>query len=437
MGFHLADQLVGHTHDVVLIDRDAERATHASSRLDCLVINDEGNNPAVLREAGVGDADFFLSVTNSDEVNMIACFLVASEHKRPTRIARVRNVAYSQPGVMEHMRMGIDYMVNPEVEAARAIADSAVHGATGDVRLFKHTHIQLRSVLVSEGSFFEDRSIQSIRKRLKEEFLVAGISRDDDVIIPSGDTVIRRNDRLQLLSTRNALERIFVRTGAITKKLKNILLIGGGNLGTYVIEHLTATGRKLKIIDSDYGACQRLADRFPDAVVIYGNISDEMIYEEEQLDRNDLIIATTGNQELNVLSGIYAKTRGINRAVAVVHTANYLPMANSLGIDVAVCPKISAVDAILKFVRRGNIKTVHSIFDGKAEVIEYTVDGSSPMCDKAIRDIRMPKNSLIVAVGRKGKDIIPDGRFVVQEGDNIIAFTKKEAVEQLEEVFSG
>jgi trk system potassium uptake protein TrkA len=291
--------------------------------------------------------------------------------------------------------------------------------------------------LVGVDSFFEGRSIQTIRKRLNEEFLVAGISRGDDVIIPSGETVIHRDDRLQLLSTRNALERIFVKTGAITKKLKNILLIGGGNLGSYVIQHLTATGRKLKILDSDYEACQRLADRFPEAVVIYGNISDETIYEEEQLEKNDLIITTTGNQELNVLSGIYAKTRSINRAIAVVHTANYLPMANSLGIDVAVCPKISAVDAILKFVRRGNIKTVHSIFDGKAEVIEYTVDGASPVCDKAIKDVPMPKNSLIVAVGRKDKDIIPDGRFVVKKGDNIIAFTKKDAVEKLEEIFSG
>jgi trk system potassium uptake protein TrkA len=437
VGFHLAENLSAHNHDVVLIDRDTERSTYAANRLDCLVVNDEGNNPDTLKKAGVEDADFFLSVTNSDEVNMIACFLVSAVYQKPVKIARVRNVAYAETRVMRHMLMGIDFLANPEVEAARAIADAAVHGATGDVRRFERTEFQLRSVLVGRKTFFKNKSIQSIRKKLREDFLIAGIFRENDVVIPSGNTIIRENDRLQLVATRDALERIFIKTGAITKKLNNILLVGGGRLGRYVIDHLMPTGRKIKVIEADYPTCQRVSDQFPDAMVIYGNISDETIYEEEQLQKNDLIITTTGNQELNILSGIYAKTRGVQRSIATVHSANYLPMAVSLGIDVPISPKISSVDAILKFIRRGNIKTVHSIFDGQAEVIEYTVDASSPMQDKALKDIPMPENSLIVAVNRDNKDIIPDGRFVVKNKDNIIAFTKKESVEKLEETFSG
>ena len=169
---------------------------------------------------------------------------------------------------------------------------------------------------------------------------------------------------------------------------------------------------------------------------MFGNISEETIFEEEELHRNDLIITATGNQELNILSGIYAKQQGIDRAIAVVHGANFLPMASSLGIDVTVCPKISAVDAIMKFIRRGNVETVHSIFSGRAEVIEYHIGKTAEVKGQPLKDLSMPANSLIVAVTRRGRDIIPDGNFVIRDGDSIIVFAKKESIERLQAIFS-
>ncbi len=438
VGYHLAENLSQHNHDIVLIDNNPEVADYASGRLDCLVITDEANNPEAMKRAGVENADFFLAVTNSDEVNMIACLLVGALYKTPVRIARVRNVAYAETKVMRRLMTGIDFLANPEVEAARAIADSAVHGATGDVKSFERTDFQLRSLLVDSDSFFKDKSIGSVRKRLHEDFLIAGIFRDQGVIIPLGDTVIQEGDRLQLVSTRDCLERIFIKIGAIKRKLNNILMVGGGRLSRYVVELLIPTGRTIKIIENDYAVCQLLAERYgKDLMVIHGNVSDETVFEEEQLQNNNIIISTTGNQELNILSGIYAKTRGVDRVIAVVENANYLPMAVSLGVDVPVCPKMSSVDAILKFIRRGNIKTIHSIFDGQAEVIEYTIGESSPVKNRSLKDIQMPPDSLIVAVSRNHKDIIPDGRFVLRGKDTLLAFTKKGSVEKLEETFSG
>lgn len=438
VGYHLAENLSQHQHDIVLIDNNPEVANYASGRLDCLVITDEANNPEALKRAGVENADFFLAVTNSDEVNMIACLLVAALYKMPVRIARVRNVAYAETKMMRRLMTGIDFLANPEVEAARAIADSAVHGATGDVKSFERTDFQLRSLLVDKDSFFKGKSISTIRKRLREDFLVAGIFRDQGVIIPIGDTVIHENDRIQLVSTRDSLERIFIKIGAIKRKLNNILMVGAGRLSRYVIDLLIPTGRKIKVIESDYTVCQRVAERYQkDVMVIHGNVLDEIVFEEEQLSKNDIIIFATMNQELNILSGIYAKTRGVDRAIAVVENANYLTMASSLGVDVPVCPKMSSVDAILKFIRRGNIKTIHSIFDGQAEVIEYTIEESSPVKNRALKDIRMPPESLIVAVSRNHKDVIPDGRFVLRGKDTVLAFTKKGSVEKLEETFLG
>ena len=189
------------------------------------------------------------------------------------------------------------------------------------------------------------------------------------------------------------------------------------------------------IIDSDYNNCKSLSERFPDALVINADISDEDIFTEEQLDTYDLVITTTDNQELNILTSVYAKSLGVKRSVALVTKSNYLPIASKLDIDSTINPKNSTVDAIMKYIRRGDIKSVHSLFNGKAEVIEFTVSGASPIVNKRIMEIPMPDNSLILSVIRGNEDVIPTGNFVIGEGDTMIIIARKDAIPVLEEQF--
>ncbi|MBN2808816.1 MAG: Trk system potassium transporter TrkA [Deltaproteobacteria bacterium] len=439
VGFHLAEQLVTSNQDVVLIEKNPQRAKFVADHLDCLVVQGEGGNPASLAEAGVDGADIFFAVSNLDEVNIVSCLMVASEFKVKTKIARVRNLQYRRSGILKNSLLGIDYVVNPEIEAARAIMNIIVHGATGEVLLFEDTDIQLRSIFIDENSPFRNKSLRAIRSDIRHNFIIAGISRADEVIIPYGDTVIAEGDRIYIVSSLQNMEKIIASTGRFRHKLQSVVVVGGGKIGCYVTEFLLATGRGVKIVEKDYQHCKYLAERFPEALVINEDIADEKLFEDEQLYASDLIVATTPDEALNMLTALYAKSLGVKRVIPVVNKSGYLNIADKLGIDATVSPKASSVGAILKYVRRGNIRRVYSIFDGKAEAIEFTVDSSSRIAGKMVKALQLPTGSLVVAVNRPdgagSKNFVPNGEFVIQAGDNVVTFAKAEQVAALEELF--
>jgi trk system potassium uptake protein TrkA len=437
VGAQIADQLVSEGHDVVIIERDPERAKYVSSHVDCMVINEEGNNLNTLRKAGIEKADFFLSVVDSDEINMIACGLVESEFNVPIKIARVRNLDYSNAGIFEKSFLGINYIVNSEVETARLIANTVVLGATSDVMLFENTDVQIRSYTIDSKSYFNNKEVKNLKSsiNIKGKFLIAGIIRDNEILIPSGDTKLMENDTVYLLAAQNTLTRLFIETGRKSEKFDRILIVGGGRVGKLVASYLIRTGRKITILDTNYETCKTLSEKFPEALVLNADISDEDIFEDEQLQNYDLIITTTNQQELNILAAVYAKSLGIRRAAALVNQSNYLPISNQLGIDITVSPKKSTVDAILKFIRRGHIKSVHSLFENKAEVIEFIVPDKGPLLGKSLKEITLPRNSLILTVLRNGVNEIADGNTVIQANDTIITIAKKSSIKDLEEVF--
>ncbi len=437
VGFQVAEILISEGHDVVLIEKNPNRAKYASSHLDCLIINEEGNNIRTLKKANIEKADLFLSVADSDEVNMIACGLIESEFNVPIKIARVRNLYYSSTKITEKSFLGIDFIVNSEVETSRLIANTVALGANSDVMMFENTNVQMRNYVVSGSSFFNKKNLKDIKSLIssKNKFLIAGISRGDEFIIPSGETQILENDNLYLLATKKTLTEIFIESGKKSEKLGKILIVGGGRIGSLVASYLTRTGRKVTIIDNNYERCKELSEQFPSSLILHADISDEEIFEDEKLYNYDLVITTTNRQELNILTAVYSKSKGIKRAISLVNQTNYLPMSSQLGIDVTVSPKNCTVDAIMKFIRRGNIKSVHSLFDGKAEVIEFFITDNSPLSGQSLKNIRFPEDCLILSVLRNDENIIPDGSFILQGNDTVITIAKKKSIQKLEEVF--
>ncbi len=437
VGTQIAAQLVGEGHDVVVIEKNPERAKYLSSHVDCMVINDEGNNSETLIRAGIERADFFISVVDSDEVNMIACGIVESEFNVPVKVARVRNLDYSRAKIFEKSFLGIDYVVNPDVETARLIANTVALGATSEVMLFDNSDMQLRSYNVDARSFFKDRKIKEIKSaiKIKEKFLIAGIVRNLEFIIPSGETFIREHDTVYLFAAGKTLTQIFIETGRKREKLDRIIVVGGGRIGRLVTRYLIRTGRKITILDSDYETCRELSEEFSDALVLNSDISDENIFEDEKLHTYDLIITTTMHEELNILSAAYAKSLGLRRAIAVVNQPNYMPISSRLGIDVTVSPRNTIVGSILKYIRRGDIKNIYSIFGGKAEVIEYIIGENHGLSGQSLNDVPIPEGSLILTVIRNGINEIPDGNFIIEAGDTVITIAMLESIKALEEVF--
>ncbi len=458
VGVQLAKQLISEQNDVVIVEMDASCASDIANKLDCLVINEPANKISTLIKAGVETADYLISVTDSDEVNLICCGLAATHP--PFKIARVRNLDFESTEMLKANMKSIDLVVNPEVEASRKIIRSIEHGAISDIIAFSSIDMHMRNLIVDEGSVFAGKSVQEACQALGKEFLISGIVRRHSFIIPSGATVIEEEDNLYLLATSEVLDEVYDAIGKPRDHIENILIVGGGVVGRHVAEHFTQKQngnrgpfselaalfngravkkdiRQIKIVDRDYECCKQLAEHFPSSMVLNADISDETIFEEERMSGFDVIVTTTDSHELNVLSALYAKKLGIKRAVSVVSNINYINIALRLGIDVVVSPKNSIIDPILKHIRTGTVSAIHSIADTDVDIMEARVQGKSAMCGKQLKDIKLPEDTLILSANRDGRSVIPRGGFVFEEGDDLIVLARASSASRVDGLISG
>lgn len=447
----LARQLIDEGKDVALIELNTDRAKNSSNNLDCLVLNASGTNLETLKKAGIQKADAFVSVTDSDEVNMIACGLVSTEFSKPVTIARVRNMDYSVSKLLDKSILGIDHIINPDKEVSQAIICALEHGAISDVMKFVNGRIEMRDLPLGRNSVFINRPLKKIRKELDFDFLITVIIRDKDSIIPDGETILRENDRVYILSNEEVFKKIYILEQLEGMEINKILLVGGGDVGAYIAEAildsqgdvpnilgrlknilLNKRKKKLHIIDSNYERTKILAERFPQALITCQNIMDEGVLEDEEILKNDLIISATGNHELNIITGSYAKSLGIKKAISLVLKDSYRHMAHNLNLDVTISRNTTVVTSILKILRKGNIKNVYTISGGRLEVLEFTISDNSTLIGKKLSNMKLPKNTLIILISRGEEIIIPYGSLVVETNDHIAIITERESIKKLE-----
>ncbi len=450
-GYSLAYKLIQEDKEVSLIERDAKKARYADDNLDCLVIKDTGNNPEVLREAGIARADYFVALTESDEINMITCAMVATEFPNTRTIARVRNTNYSQSGFMSNSSLKIDHIITPEIAVAHKIIHTIETGARSEVMQFDNSRFQIRDLSIESDSPFIGKSLAEISPEMPADFLAVAILRDEHYIIPRGATRIQDKDFLYVLSTQEAFEEIFAKAGLLRKPLTNVLMIGCGDTGSYVADYLLNRKDKkddfismmrglfkrkprynLHIVDADMERCHQLARRYPRALITHADISDEGFLEEEKLDKYDLMINTTVSQELNIIAGVYGKKLGIEKVISVVNKNGYSTICKYLDLDVTIVKNNSVVNNILGIIRKGSIHNVHVIADSALETIELAVTVHSKAADRHIRDIRIPEDSLILFLSREGESLIPRGSDIIRAGDHLVFMTSKSSIKKLE-----
>lgn len=454
VGTQLAQALIDEKQDLVIIEKDPEEARHLANRLDCLVITGLGNSPEILRSAGIDSAQYLIAVTGSDEINMVVCGLAYQENEKVLTVARVRNTDYHSFGVFSNPLLGTSCMVHPDLEVARTIIRSIEHGAMGDVRAFEDTDLRLTHIPIETGSIFVNRTIRDLRKTIPYKFLIVSLMRKSAYLIPRGDTLLLEGDVAYIIASDEVLEELYKSVGRNRVDLNKIAIVGGGKIGTYIVSDLldknkTGTSlfariaslfkkrdkKSIVLIDKNYEKCKTLSSRFPDILVLNGDISDEGFVEEEGLNDYDLLIAATENQELNLVSAMYAKRIGVKKTISLVMKNNYVNIASHLGIDVTISLKDTVINTILRFVRQGEIKNLYSLAGGKIVLVEMAVQDDSGVIGRRIEDIKMPRDSLVILVSRDSKSFIPDGEYVFKENDNIIIITRKEFLQKVEELF--
>jgi trk system potassium uptake protein TrkA len=492
VGTQLARHLIGEKHDVSIIESNEERARHVSNRLDCMVLQDGGNSIHALEEAGIAKADALVCVTDSDEVNMIICGL-ASRYPKLLKIARVRNDEYVKrnfqnlPQGENRGSMGIDFFVHPDVEAARSALDAIEHGAVGDILSFADTSYELGSIDVAPNSPFDGLLLLEFHNLVQGECLITLIERKGQSILPTGSTRLNVGDRIYLFAKEEELKKGFNLAGRTEKPIRKIGIVGGGRLGSLIVSGLfnkeqpgklvrdsgdaeensrhswpgssgeKAAGikkargffsflktlapksfRQVMIIEQDYGFCKELAARFPEALILNEDISDESFISEERIDDLDLIITATEHQELNIITAVYLKSRGVARAIAMVTGSGYAAIARQLGVDVVIPMKSVVVDSILTKLMGGGIRGVHRLGEGNVGILEIDISPGSQAEGKSLKDFRLPEGALVMLVNREiEEDFIPRGDYVFTPGHRLILIARNGTEGEIEKIFGA
>lgn len=447
-GFQLAKRLIAEKNDVVLIEKDEEKVKHSQNRLDCMVIQANGNNLSVLKEAGLEKSDALITVTESDELNMIICSLAASLNPNLIKIARVRNFDYYNPNEKHNQNqnsfIGIDFMVHPDIEAANAIVTAVNHGAVSDILEFENSDYEVTRITIEKNSPLDGVCVKNIKQMTSCNFLLAYVEKQNETFMPYGSTILNADDRIGILTSKENVNEFFELCGAEINTIKKIALLGAGRIGTSIAEKLFVTqkvslfskilglhkkiSQEFVIIDSNDQLTKEASARFPDINVFKADITDESFVEEEGLKSYDLVIAATHNHELNIVTSAYLKSLGIKHSVCLVSTKNYADIARNIGIDVAVPIKDSVIDSIMSHLRGKTVTGLHTISEGVLEIIEVTLTPNTEVIDKQLHEISEPGNFLILLIKKANVDtyIVPDGNTELNNGDKLIIITHKE-----------
>lgn len=436
VGFYSAQRLSNENQDVVLIDKDPEKIKRITDNLDVQALLGSGTSPGVLKGAGIKDADMMVAATDSDEANLIACLLARYMNPYIHKVARVRNPEFLQEEeLLNKELLGIDQIINPEsVMVDKVLSLMMVPGAS-DVIDFMDGKVMLIGITIRPDSPLVGRKLHSFSDPDKK-FLIGTIVRGETVFIPHGDDSIQTNDMVYVVIKSNEHSNVLDFFGIKREGLHRIIIIGGGQTGTALAKALDSMKFNVRIIETDSDRCARLSEMLDRVIVIKGDGTDRNLLLEENIGDVDYLIAITGDEESNVLISLLAKELGAKKTITKISKLSYIPLVSAIGIDTVISSRLSAIKAILQYIRRGKIISVAPLKGENAEAIEAEALATSDIVDKPLSKIKLPKGTIVGAIFRDDEIIIPSGKSLVKDKDHLIIFTLRDVIPQLEKLLT-
>jgi trk system potassium uptake protein TrkA len=437
VGLHLAQQLAIENHDVVVIEQDRERARMAQDFADAMVVEGNGASLATLEQAGITKTDLLLAVTSHDEVNLMAC-LSAAQYEVPKRIARVSKPDYyDHTGILPLERLGVDLMINPERECALESYQLLQSAAAAEFAQFENGLVQLIGVRVKPGAPVAGKRLLEIGRDVRGvRALVVAISRDGETIIPGGATRIEEGDQVFILGEPKHMPDVLPLAGYDRFDLRRVIIAGGSREAWFLAHMLEEHKIGATLIERDRTRAFELSEDLRRTLVLHGDATDLELLEMEGIGDADGFVAYTGSDETNLLSCLLAKNLGTRRVISLIKRFNYIPLVSRVGVDAAVSPRMAAVNAILSHVRRGSVLAVATLKGTQAEGIEFNVTKRFPYAGIPLSEVRFPAGSLIGAIVRGDRAIIPGGTDAIQPGDRVVVFTLPSALRKVEDLFA-
>jgi trk system potassium uptake protein TrkA len=435
VGYNIGKTLIGEKKDVIFIDPDEEAIRRVRETLDVQAIKGSGSNPEILREAGIEKSDMLIAVTDSDEVNMIACLIAESLAKIHTKIARVRNEAYSTiTKIFDRNHLDIDLQINPEKEAVKNILSLMEFPGTREVIDLADGKIRLVGIEIDDTSPFVGKTLEEIRISNPEyKILVIAIDRNHKVIIPKGKDLLLSGDHVFIIAEANKVFQVLRFMRKDVEQVRRVIIFGGGNIALYLAKEIEKRGHiSTKLICPDEKRCHFFVESLEKTIVLLGDGTDDLLLREENIKECDFFIAISEDEEANVLASLLAKQLGATRVMTLVNRLAYIPLISTLGVDYVINPQLAAVDRILRYIRKGKVLSVASMREQNAEVIEVVAMETSDLVNRPLKMVGFPKDAIVGAIVRGKETIIPHGGTIVEPGDRVIIFALKSAIKEVE-----
>ena len=439
VGTALARQLSEEGHNVTVIDTNKPRVEHISEAYDVMGIVGNGASIATLYEAGIEEADVFIAITGSDELNLLCC-MFAKKAGHCHTIARVRNPSYSHELEFIKKQTGISAIVNPEMAAAMEISHLLRFPGASKIDTFADGRVRLIKCALTEAQGMDGMAIRDILSRLGSDVLVCAVERGADVLIPNGDFVLRNGDQVTFLATQERARDFFQKINLPVRPVKNALIVGGGAIAFYLSQELLENKVRVRIVERDLARCMQLAEELPEAQILNEDGSNRDFLLSEGLGSAEAFVALTNIDEENVLLTLFAKKHSKGKLVTKINRLEFDDIISGLELGSIVYPKYMTCDYIVQYVRAlqneagSNVKTLYRILDDRVEALEFTVHEESKATGVPLSRLRLKQNLLLCCIMRGEQILIPRGGDEIQVGDNVIVVTLEHGLHDLRDI---
>lgn len=436
MGYHLAKMLADESHDIVLIDKEEEALTHASSHLDVSTVRGNSVSISILEDAGVREADLFIAATSVEEVNITAAIISKKLGAKRT-IARISNPEFQdEKEKLDLHDLGIDAMVFPEDLAAKEIYRLIKRSNLTDSFDYGEGRLTLTGLILEPNAPLIGKNLVEASQLIAGmQFTAVAVLRNGETIIPRGDTVFAPGDHAYFISHPERLGDLQKLAGKEKRDIRNIMILGGSLIGRLTARLLEGK-YNVKLLDADRQKCYDLANELSQTLVIHGDGSNVELLEEEGISEMDAFLALTGNSETNIISSLVAKNHGVTRTIALVENIDYISLSQNIGIDTLINKKLITVNNTFRYVREGNVAALTSLHGIESEVLEFIVQSGSKVTRSPIKELKgFPRNAVIGGIIRGRKSFIATGNTHIQEEDHVVVFSLPSCIHTIEGFF--
>jgi trk system potassium uptake protein TrkA len=427
-------------NEVTIVDRDPEVLRELQDRLDVRTVVGHAAYPEVLERAGANDADMIIALTDSDEVNMVACEIAYALFRTPTKIARIRAAEYTtRERLFATGALAVDVAISPEELVTHHIGELIRFPGALQVLEFADGKVRLVAAKAHEGGALVGHPLRELPKHIPNvESRVVAIYRGGQGVIPDGDTIVERGDEVFFIAARKDIRTVLSEMRKLDEPIRRVVIAGGGNIGVRLAKALEATNQ-VKVIERGWDRARAISEQLNKAIVLHGDAADEELLLEENIDSADVFVSVTNSEEANILSAMLAKRLGAHKVMALINKPAYAELVAAGTIDIAISPQQITLGTLLAHVRRGDVVKVHSLRRGAAEAIEAIAHGDareSRVVGRAIEEIRLPRGATISAIVRGDQVLMAHHDTVIAADDHVILFmADRRQIDEVERLF--